>query len=658
MKIRGLIFGRPKDLHDPHLFHKLSLVAFFAWVGLGADGLSSSAYGPEEAFKVIGEHYWLALPLILMTGATVAIIAAGYYRIIEYFPFGGGGYVVAKQLLGEKVGLVSSSALVIDYVLTIAISISSGADALFSFLPPAWHDFKMPVILAAISLLTWGNLRGTKESVAVLTPIFLTFILTHLILIFGSIGLHLGDIPATFTSTQENAQASLSSLGWFGALMILLRAYSMGGGTYTGIEAVSNGLAIMREPKVRTGQRTMVYMATSLAIVAAGILFAYLLYRVTPVEGKTLNAVLAERFADEWAPAGLPLGKVFVFLVLVSEAALLFVAAQAGFIAGPRVMANMANDSWFPHRFAALSESLTMHYGVMLMSAAAIATVWYTDGNVSHLVVMYSINVFITFSLSEIGMTRYTRKHLKGRPQYWGDLFIFTLGAIVCVFILVVTVYEKFLEGGWVTLLVTGGLIGLCTLIRRHYNAVGKELSKLDKILEELPTIHWQQAPTSLDRTKPTAVLLVGGYSGIGIHSLLSIQRTFPGQFENFVFLSVGVIDTATFQGVEEVNRVEARTKEALERYVDLARGLGLAAEWRMTLGTEAVEAATELCVQVAKEFSHVVFFAGKLIFHQETWFQRLLHNETALAIQNRLHLRGLKMVVLPITVEEATREV
>src|SRR5512136_608969 len=129
------IFGAPKDLRDPHLFHKLSLIPFLAWIGLGADGLSSSSYGPEEAFRSLGEHTYLAIFLALATALTVSIISYAYSRIIEHFPYGGGGYIVATHMLGEKAGVVSGSALIVDYILTITVSIASCADALFSYMP-------------------------------------------------------------------------------------------------------------------------------------------------------------------------------------------------------------------------------------------------------------------------------------------------------------------------------------------------------------------------------------------------------------------------------------------------------------------------------------------------------------------------------------------
>src|SRR5467141_4775142 len=167
-RFKRILLGRPKDVQDPHLFHTLSLAAFLAWVGLGADGLSSSAYGPEEAFKNLGDHQYLAVFLALATGITVLVISAAYTKIIEHFPLGGGGYAVASRLLGPRAGVVSGSALLIDYVLTTTTSVAAGGEAVFSNLPAQWHAWKLPVEVVVLLLLTILNLRGVKESIQVL----------------------------------------------------------------------------------------------------------------------------------------------------------------------------------------------------------------------------------------------------------------------------------------------------------------------------------------------------------------------------------------------------------------------------------------------------------------------------------------------------------
>src|SRR5438094_4096491 len=344
-RLKRFLLGGPKDLQDPHLFRHISLIAFLAWVGLGADGPSSSAYGPEEAFKNLGEHTYLAVFLAAPTAFTVLIIAARYTRVLSHFPFGRGGYVVASRLLGPRAGVVSGSALLIDYVLTISVSIAAGGDAVFSVIPNGEHwahlhvagfPLKLQVELAACALLVVLNLRGVKESVKALMPIFLVFLATHAIVIATGIGLHLGRAHEVAAEVSTGLSRGMSTLGFGGLALLFLRAYSLGGGTYTGIEAVSNGLQIMREPRVQTGKRTMAYMAISLAVTAGGIILCYLLLDVRYVDDNhTMNSLLAAKLAGGIRLAGIPVGAWFVFITLLSEALLLFVAAQAGFIDGP-----------------------------------------------------------------------------------------------------------------------------------------------------------------------------------------------------------------------------------------------------------------------------------------------------------------------------------
>jgi len=652
-RFRRAILGAPRNLLDPKVYHHISLIAFLAWVGLGADGLSSSAYGPEETFRAIGEHHYLAVSLAVATALTVLVISVAYSQIIKRFPFGGGGYVVATKLLGSRWGVVSGSALLVDYVLTISVSIAGGADQVFSVLPPQWAHAKVAVETLVILVLVLMNLRGVKESVTALMPIFMLFLITHLLLLAGGIASHAFEIPRVAGEVRSGFSQGLSTLGLAGMFAIFVRAYSMGAGTYTGIEAVSNGLQIMREPKVETARRTMVYMSISLAVTAGGILLLYMLFHVTPEEGKTMNATLLERFTQGF-PA--PLGRGYVWITLGAEAALLFVAAQAGFIDGPRVMANMAQDSWLPHRLAQLSDRLSMQDGVLLMGCAAVATLFYTHGDIGALVTMYAINVFVTFSLSQASMLRYWFER-RSQPGFKRGLAIHGVAFVLCASILVGNVYEKFQQGAWITVAVTSVVVGLCFVIRRHYLKVRSNLKRLDEIMNALPARGVTERK-KVDPRLPTAVLLVGNYCGLGIHQLLTIQRLFPGHYKNFVFLSVGVIDSATMKGVEEVEAVREQTSRSLERYVDLAGRLGLAADSRIGLGTEAVEEAERLCLEVAKEYPRALFFAGKLVFERERWYQQLLHNETAYQLQRRLQFAGLNAMVLPVRVLEPVQAV
>ncbi len=644
-RFREFIFGKRRDVTDRRVLHQLSLVAFLAWVGLGADGISSSCYGPEEAFRTLGEHTYLAVMLAVMMTFTVTIIAIAYSRVIEHFPQGGGGYVVATALLGEKAGLVSGSALLVDYILTITISIAAAGDALFSFLPMEWHYLKLPAEAVLIIGLITINIRGVKESILILLPIFLLFVVTHAILIVGGFAVHTGNLPEVASSVGEGFSSGLSLLGFGGMALLFIHAYSLGGGTYTGIEAVSNGLPIMREPKVRTGKRTMVYMAASLAFTASGLIVLYLLWNISPVDGKTMNAVLVERFVEV-----VPFGTVFVILTLLAEGALLVVAAQAGFVDGPRVLANMAVDGWMPRRFSNLSEQLTTRNGILLMGTAAMVALIYTGGSVQHLVVMYSINVFLTFSITETGMCRFWFGNRRSERKWKRKISIHLIGLILCLTILVVISVEKFSQGGWVTLLVTTAVILVCMAVRRHYRSMSLRLTKLYASLMDLPT-DASTVTREIDKDKPTGVIMVGGYGGLGIHTTLKAIRDFPEHCANIVFVAVAVVDSDAFKVRDALDQMKEKTNADLERYVRLANSMGFPAEYRVAIGTDAVAELDELCQKLAEEYPNITYFAGHLVFGRERWYTRLLHNGTAFALQKRLQLSEKTMIILPARV-------
>jgi amino acid transporter len=651
--LTNVIIGPPRDVRDPHIFHNLSLVAFLAWVGLGSDGLSSSCYGPEEAFLALGPHQYLAVFLALLMALTVFIISASYAQTIDQFPTGGGGYLVATKLLGEYPGLVSGCALIVDYVLTVAISIASGADAIFSFLPVAWLPYKFWLALAVVILMVALNLRGVKESVMVLLPIFIAFVLLHVGMVGYAFLSRAAELPVIAHDAMKQAHEGFSTLGVIGLAIIFFKAYSMGAGTYTGIEAVSNGLPILREPRTVTGKRTMLYMALSLAFIAGGILVAYLLAGVEPVAGKTLNAVLFERLSVNWTVAGFNVSTLIVTFTLLTEGALLFVAAQTGFVGGPQVLATMAVDRWVPRRFSNLSERLVTQDGVLAMGLAAVLVLIGTHARVQLLVILYAINVFVTFTLSQLGMSVHwwTERHTE--PLWVRRLMVNGIGCVFTALILMLTVTLKFDEGGWVTVGITGGVIALCYLVRRHYRFVTKAIEQLEAdVLPEIFAASVKQ-PAARDPKAPTAVLLVNGFNGLGLATLTKIPRLFDGQFPNIVFVSVGEVDSALLKGPEEVRQLEQQITDDMLEYCRLASDLGFYAELRTSLGPDVVTELQRLCLEVAREFPNSVFFAGQLVFNEELdgFFSRFLHNHTAFEILKWLQLRGLSLVILPVRV-------
>jgi amino acid transporter len=644
---RRTIIGARKNIEDPGIFHKIALFPLLAWIGLGADGVSSSSYGPPEAFVALGEHTYLAIFLALGTALTVFIISYAYTRIIEHFPSGGGGYIVATHTISERAGVLSGSALLIDYMLTITVSIAACADAIFSFLPFHYQPYKLAFACLLILILIEMNLRGVKESVMVLAPIFLVFIAAHAALLGYGLFAHAAQIAPVADGIQVGLSRDFAAIGVIGVLAIFFRAYSLGGGTYTGIEAVANGMQIMREPKVKTGKRTMAYMAISLAVLSGGLFLCYLLWNVMPVPGQTLNAVLATSVFSDW-----PLGGLLALVTIFSEAALLCVAAQTGFIDGPRVMANMAIDSWLPRSFALLSERLTMTNGILLMGGSALLLMIFTRGSIIFLVTMYAINVFLTFSISEFGMSRFFYKNRATEKEWKRHIPVHLTGLVLCSTILTITLFEKFREGGWLTLLLTTGLVLLCFTIHGHYQNVTRGMRKLDVLLDTVPTTGVKNTD-AVDPHKMTAVQLVTGFHGFGVNTFYSITKNFPGVYENFIFVSIAVVDSGSFKGAAELNALAESTKKALQKYVDLAQDFGFSADYRMDIGTDVVDLAIPLCKNIAKEFPNSTFFTGQIVFRHENPFQKVLHNETAFAIQRRLQYSGITTVILPIPAEK-----
>lgn len=642
---------KKKNLLDPQLFQNISLGAVLAWVGLGSDGLSSSCYGPAQAYLALGEHHYLALPLMLMMFFTIFILTASYSQGVQLFPNRGGGYLVASKLLGEKAGLVSGSALLVDYVLTIAISITSGVAALFSLLPLEFQQYKIITIVVIIGLMILANLRGVKESIMALLPIFLIFILSHFALVIFGIISQSEHLPEMVIGSQKEFSSAIEAGTLFGLLLLLFKAYSLGAGTFTGIEAVSNSTDILKEPKAQTAKKTLLYAGVSLAVIAGGLFLNYMLFGLVEEPGKTMNASLLQRAWGSWELGGLPIGIAIVSITLLSEGALLFVAAQTGYVGGPRVMANMALDGWLPRRFVNMSDRLVVGNGVIFMGLTAIGIILITGAKIKTLVILYSINVFVTFFLFTLGMSVHWAKHLNKGVKIWGKFLINNCGVLLTGGTLIVIFVTRFNDGGWISLLINAGVIWVCVKIKHHYNRVSQVVNRLKEVTDLTPLMHGEGKINKANPKKPTAIIMVKEFDGMGIHCIWNIIRLFGQNFRNYIFISSGVLDYGQFKGVKEVQNLQRSTAENLKKYVQYCNDLGYYAEYRYKLGTDPLPELEQLCLEVAKEYPLGVFFGGQLLFDQESQFSRFLHNNTSFELQRRLQFQGQQMVVLPIRI-------
>ncbi|MGD0754119.1 MAG: APC family permease [Bacteroidales bacterium] len=656
-KLKNTFIGKAKALQDKRIFHKLTLVAFFAWIGLGADGISSSCYGPEEAYRNLQGHPALAIFVALGTVFTIVIISSSYNQIVRLFPHGGGGYLVGSKLLSPTTGMISGSALIIDYVLTITLSVSSGADAIFSYFPVGFQPYKLPFALMGVCFLILLNLRGVKESVVSLTPIFVIFITTHVIAILYGILIHSSNFAAVASQTTNEIHSTVNQFGFFATFLIILRAYSMGAGTYTGIEAVSNGMPILREPKVATARKTMFLMTISLSFMVLGLMVCYMLFNVQLNTHKTLNAVLFDNLTIGWGPFW---SRSFVLITLISEAALLFVAAQTGFIDGPRIMANMAIDHWFPKRFASLSDRLVTMNGVLLMGTGSLIIMAISKGSVALLVVLYSINVFITFTISQVGMVKHWWQMRDKKFPWKRKLAINGIGLVLTSFILISVIIIKFGQGGWVTLIITGLLILLAVNIKRHYFKTAVKLQKLrlkafkeiEMLIHQRPCEDRNLKKVKFKKDGKTAIILVSGFGGTGLYTFLRILENFKGVYDNIVFVRIGIINSKIYRGTVELEHFKKQVKEDGEKYVNVANQFGLYGKSLWTIGTDPVNEIYRIVKRLMPRLSGAAFFGGQLVFSKTFYLSKLLHNHTIFSIQKRFFKFGIPIVIFPIRVE------
>lgn len=646
-KIKEFFIGAPLNPFNPNILSHISLVALLAWIGLGADGLSSSCYGPEETFIALGpNHTHLALYIAIAMAITVFIISLGYNQVIELFPSGGGGYKVATQLLGSHIGLISGAALLIDYVLTIAVSIASGVDAFFSLLPSHWIKYKLLTEIIVLFLLLILNLRGMKESIKILLPVFLGFFIIHVMLIVYGIAAHSQGLLTLVPDTLHETSLAASTMGWLPLLALALHAYSLGSGTYTGLEAVSNNVNRLTEPRVRTGKWTMFYMAVSLAFTASGIILLYLLWGAKPTPGETLNAVVFHSILGDSS-----FGKTALLITLVLEACLLFVAANTGFLAGPSVLANMAVDGWIPNRFRHLSTRLVIQNGLILFGIFALMILYWSKGKVSLLVILYSINVFITFSLSLLGLCVYWATRRQTGSPHWKLRLAFSFFAFfITSSILCITLYSKFKSGGWVTILITCAVIGACLLIKQYYNFIARKIAVLNRDLIQPVNLEKTKA-LHVDFEKPTAVIFIGKSIGVGMHTFLCVLRLFPKHFSNFVFVSAGIVDVSSFSGKQALEQMQTDVNSILQYFVSYCHQNDLASIAYAGYGTDTVEELSKLADDISEKFPNSIFFASKLIFEYDNLITRFLHNETAITLQRHLHSMGKELVILPVKI-------
>jgi amino acid transporter len=636
--------------HDSILAHSTPDGIFsekYAWVAVGACGLASIAFGPEQSFKAIGESRHLLLFLGVLTAFSILLVSLTYFRVTELFPKGGGGYAMATTLLGPRVGLIAGAALLVDYVLMVSLAITASTHLMFSFLPPSFYGYRIWASMALMLGLMLFHVQGRVLKLVVFKYLFVAFLLSHLLFVLIGMSDHIQDVAGIVHRSVDGSHAQLELLGVFPVMAIFARGFFLGGGTFTGIEAASDTIQQTRFRQTQSHRRKLlVYVACALAFGAFMFTMLYLLWDVSAEPTMALNGVLFERVFStlgwEW-----PFVILGLVVMLGLETALLLLAAHVGFVVGPRVLSTMAIDSWLPHQFRYLSDRFVTKNGIVLMGVMAILAIYLTDAKTDLLVVLFSINVFIVFSLALLGLSVYWWRH-RGETRWLSGFLLAVLGFVVSSSILLGTVITQFFNGGWVTMLVTTLVIWVCLLIRAHYRETKERIAKVDEVFS-MVQYGSEYSPSELIEDGNTAVFIVGNSRGGGLHALFWVQRMFPDHYQNFIFANARTVDSKAYGGKEALEAMRVDASVSLNYFVNFCRSQGMRAKSYLSFGTDAVEELTRLADEISKEHPNAIFFTSKLVFENENVFTRLLHNQAALELQRRLHIAGQQMVILPM---------
>lgn len=456
--LKRLLIGRPlksTELGEQKLSKTKALAI------LSSDALSSVAYGPEQILIVLvtlgAAALWYSLPIAV--GILILLIALilSYRQIIYAYPRGGGAYMVSRENLGADFGLIAGGSLLVDYILTVAVSVSAGADAITSAFP-ILHAHKVAIAVAFVLLITLLNLRGITESASILAyPVYL-FVFALIIMIgVGLFNIGSGVVPAENHTSIGTPVAGIS-------LFLLLKAFASGSSALTGVEAISNAIPNFRDPAPKNAAKTLVSMGLILAVLFSGITFLAYYYGITPSARETVvSQIASQTFGRNW----------MYYFIQGTTALILVFAANTGYSAFPLLAVNLARDKYLPRMLSNRGDRLVFSNGIVTLGVAAIILILIFKGNTEHLIPLYAVGVFIPFTLAQTGMML---KWLREKPANWVTKFIInTIGAFIC-FVVAMMFFITKLTQVWPVFIFLPIIIILFHQIRKHYEAVGEQL--------------------------------------------------------------------------------------------------------------------------------------------------------------------------------------
>lgn len=587
MSIKSFLIGSPietkKEKHE-RLSKTMGLAVF------SSDPLSSVAYGTEEILfaLVVGGAAFLnyLLPIAVAIVILVAIVATSYYQTIHAYSSGGGAYIVAKDNLGDYPGLVAGAALLIDYVLTVTVSVSAGIAAVTSAFP-ALRPHTVALCLFAILFISLMNLRGVRESGKVFSFPVYVFIGSLLLLISASF----------LKSSSQDARAYAELPGTVSAVLpvfIILKAFASGCATLTGIEAVSNGVRAFKAPEAKNAGVTLIWMAVILAILTVGIAYYAHYFAILPNTDETVLSQLARTVFSK--------GAVY-YTIQFATALILILAANTSYADFPRLSSIMAIDRYLPRQLSNRGDKLVYSNGILILGILSALLLVLFKGDTHSLIPLYAVGVFTAFTLSQAGMVRHW---IRERGRDWlKSAVINGIGGLVTGIVLVIIAFEKFTQGAWMVLIAIPVLVYLTKEVHKHYLSVADQLSIDGCVIGEKEYQHH------------SVIIPISG-----------MQQAVLGAIKYGKALSDDV--TAVYVYIDPVE-----TRKMKEKWDTLCLGVKL--EILHSPYRSVTEPLMDYIDGIREKYEDGVITVVLPEFVPTRWWHHLLHNQTALFIKGLL---------------------
>ncbi len=605
MSLKRFLIGEPLETarEKQERLNKVMGLAVFS-----SDALSSVAYGPEEIFfaLVLGGTALLSysIPVAIAIVVLVLIVASSYYQTIHAYPSGGGAYVVAKDNLGTRPGVVAGAALLIDYVLTVAVSICSGIAAITSAFPGLYRH-RVLLCVIAIVLLTLVNLRGVRESGKLFSiPVYIFIASMFLLVGLGLVKIFSGQAPGPAAAAQQ------SSLVQIFPLFILLRAFASGCATLTGIEAISNGVTAFRPPESRNAGITLIYMALILAALALGITFVSYHFGALPAKNETMLSQIARMIFS--------VGPIY-YVIQFSTAFILILAVNTSFAGFPRLSSIMASDGFLPRQLANLGDRLVFSNGILILGAIASLLVIIFRGNTHALIPLYAVGVFLGFTLSQAGMVRRWFS-LKG-AGWRRNALINGIGACSTLVVLIVITFEKFTRGAWMVVFAIPVLVWMSLRVKRHYLSVSRQL-----VIQ--PDYH------ETEFKHHSVIVPVSGVQ-MAVINAIKYAKALSNDVAA-VYISLNPAE-------------EAQMRADWEKY-----GMGVPLKILESPYRSITRPLLDYVDQVREKYPDGIITVLLPEFVPSKWWQHLLHNQTAFIIRGFLHFKpGVVIISVPLHLQK-----